>query len=785
MTLGLLTSAFNIYAAKSAGSAARDSADASALGNDDSDYGSRFGGLNLYLQVFINGGSQGRFAHFRLRGSELWASHYALRRLGLILPPGTPDPVALQSLPGVRVDYDAAAQRVSIVAPLSMLNLATTHLSNLSEGEPTPTVSPGVLFNYDLYGTHGAKGGNSLNAFTELRAFGGIGVFDTTNTVQRQADGGWHAVRLDTSWRASFPNAMLDLTVGDTLTGALPWTRSTRIGGIRIGTDFALQPYRITTPLQAFLGQATLPSQVELYVNGMKAYHGQVPAGDVRLTTSPPSVGLGNARMVLTNALGQSTIRNFSFYNTSALLAPGLSNWSASLGVVRRNYGLNSFDYGHEPLLSASARYGVTDHFTGAAHTEAINGLWNASIGGVWLAGLAGVVNASIAESDNRGVHGTQYGLGYSWNNRHFSLSFGALGTQGDYADIATRYGIGPPRLSSHASLGFSTRRAGSFSLSYIQLHYPDQDTSRYASLGWTASFGGTASVSLFANRNLEDGRDTSVTLNLGLYFGNNYQAYASVNHQSGHTGYSVGASRLMPGGVGGFGWQVQANHDEFGNGGNAQLGYLGQYGRYAGGIIVNDGNTNAYADASGSLVFMNGDLFATRQVYNGFAVVSTGGIAGVPVTLENNVIGKTDSKGMFLVPRLNAWQRNQIGIAPLNLPPDVRIPQTTLNATPRDRSGTLVRFKLKKVRAATIILVDAAGEPLALGSHVRLKRQPDRGDIVGYGGETYLDTLHKHNTLEITTPKGKTCRVNFDYHGEKGTIPQIGPLACKLRARP
>ena len=165
-------------------------------------------------------------------------------------------------------------------------------------------------------------------------------------------------MRLDTSWSQSFPDKLITVSAGDILTGALSWTRSTRLGGLQIGTNFDLQPYRSTTPLPLFFGEATLPSVVELYVNGLKQYSGDVPAGPFELNTAPSFSGAGTAQLVVTDALGQSSILNFSLYDVHRLLQPGLTDWSAELGVVRENYGFGSFDYGSEIAASGTWRYG-------------------------------------------------------------------------------------------------------------------------------------------------------------------------------------------------------------------------------------------------------------------------------------------------------------------------------------------------------------------------------------------------------------------------------------------
>src|SRR5690606_21038420 len=142
-------------------------------------------------------------------------------------------------------------------------------------------------------------------------------------------------------------------------------------GGVQVGTDFSLQPYLITAPLPSFIGAVTLPSKVDLYINGLKRYSGEVPAGPFELNTGINSVnGAGQAQIVMTDTLGQITTLNFPIYNTPRLLRQGLSEWSMELGVVRRGYGIDSFSYDGEPVLNAIWRRGLTDHFTLEAHGE-------------------------------------------------------------------------------------------------------------------------------------------------------------------------------------------------------------------------------------------------------------------------------------------------------------------------------------------------------------------------------------------------------------------------------
>lgn len=756
-----------------------------ALKTDASDSMATIGATDLYLETTLNGTDRG-LAHFGALKDHLWATQATLQQLGFVLPPGTPDPVRLESLQGVQVHYDREHQAVDIVAPLKLLRLDTQVLDTRDQSVPKANASPGMLLNYNLYGTRADNGSASLSAFTELRAFNAHGVFSNTALTQASRIGdAWHtnSVRLDTTWSSSFPDSMITLNVGDTLTAATTWSRATRIGGIQIGTNFALQPYNITTPLPAFFGSATLPSQVELYINGLKQYSGSVPAGPFQLNAVPGISGAGNAQVVLTNALGQVTTLSFAMYNTQQLLRRGLSDWSAELGFVRENYGIDSFDYDGQPMASATWRRGLSDSFTAEAHAEATDGLFDGGIGGAWLVGAkGGVISGSVARSTYNGLSGSQVGLGYSWTNSRYNLAISGLRASSGYRDVASLYGGPPPSLSVNAQAGVNAFGLGSIGLGYTQLDY-QQQISRYASAYWFRSLGRKASLSLNVNQNLDQSRDRSVFFAFNLSLDSRTFMSSSLQHQGDDNTLATSVTRSVPS-EGGWGWRAQMQQGGGIHGGQAEMDYLGRYGQLQAGVSDFDGNGYAYANATGSLVLMGGGLFPARQISNGFAVVSTDGIAGVPVKLENNLVGTTNAKGLLLVTPLNAYQNNQVSIDPMSLPADVRLGRVNLDATPTDRAGTLVRFDITPIRAASVVLHDSNGKPLPVGSEVRIQGQAGQPAIVGFDGAVYLDALQAHNEIDVTTPSG-ACHVAFDYPKHGDGIPQIGPLACKIGAHP
>lgn len=749
-------------------------------------------GLDLYLDVVLNGASAG-LVHFVYRDDQLWVSPDILQQLGFILPPDTIEPIALNSFPDIQIDYNSRQQTVSIIAPLSLLNLETTIHSIRSNKRPQPTASPGMLLNYNLYGTQTEDNAASLSAYTELRAFNDFGVISstaltTTNRLPSQKNWDGQTTRLDTSWSKSFPDQLVTVRVGDILTGALSWTRSTRLGGLQFGTNFDLQPYLTTSPLPSFFGSATLPSAVELYVNGLKQYSGDVPAGPFELNTSPSFSGAGTAQLVITDALGQRSTVNFSLYDAHRLLQTGLSDWSVEIGAVRENYGRESFDYANDIAASGTWRYGVNDRFTIETHAEVTTGLRNTGVGGTFLLGnTGGVLFTSIAGSKSQGNSGSQYSASYSWNNSRFNIGIGSKGTNGDYRDIGTKYGSIPASRSEQFLAGYSTQSLGSFGISYNQIAYEQQEKTKFASAYWRKSFGKHLSLNANINQDISNSDNFGASIGASLLLGHDVSVNSSMQHTDERNILVADLSRSTPS-VGGIGWRAQIlqnlNNDENSNGGtsgSAQLNYLGRYGQGQIGVSGQSGSYSTYASGAGSLVMMGGGLFPSRRLNSSFAVVSTNGIPNVPILLQNSPIGTTNSKGLLLVSPLNAYQANKIGINPMDLPANMRIDKVSVEATPAEQAGMVVSLDITPVNAASVILQDDKNQVIPVGSTVKMLSRKDVPDtMVGFDGEVYLDMLDAQNIVQVTTPKGNVCQASIEYQSDQNDIPLIGPVVCK-----
>ena len=512
------------------------------------------------------------------------------------------------------------------------------------------------------------------------------------------------------------------------------------------------------------------------------------PKASVTTTCAQPGIsGTGSAQVVVTDAFGRMQTLDFSFYGTQQLLAKGLSDWSLGVGQLREQFGERSFAYDDRTVASASWRGGVSDTFTGEAHAEGGGGLAQAGAGGWWLLGGAGVFNAAYAHSRYQGLQGGQWALGYSWNNRRFNVNLRSVRSHGDYRDLGALQANLPPSISEQATVGLDLLRLGSLSASYLRLRYPDGEDNRYASLFWSRSWSQRWSAYLSVNQNLDNSDDRSVYLSLTASLGNNRQASLSSQRNGDSQSWVADVTQPVPGdgSAGGIGWRAQVRHGDDGSGGLAEVGILNDVGRYALGASRQSGLNYAYGSASGSLVWMAGHAFAAREVADAFAVVSTNGVGGVPVRLENRLIGVTDDRGLLLISPLLSWQRNRVSIDTLDLPADMRADRIEDWVTPRQRAGTGLTFNLRSRPSLTLTVQDMAGQPLEAGSEVQLA--DGRQASVGYDGLLYLEDVAAGTVLYITTSRGQ-CRTRVPASPQvvaAGARPRPAPLQCVPEVAP
>jgi len=282
--------------------------------------------------------------------------------------------------------------------------------------------------------------------------------------------------------------------------------------------------------------------------------------------------------------------------------------------------------------------------------------------------------------------------------------------------------------------------------------------------------------VYLTAFRDLALGED-SVWLTWQMALDRRTQVGAGWRHESGEGGtLSADIRRSVDSDLGGLGWQLRASREASGQAsGLAQVDWLGRHAGAELGVSRTPAGTSALAGLQGGVAWMRGGPpQLVRRIANAFAIVSTEGVAGVPVRLENRLVGQTDRHGRLLVDRLNPWENNKLGIDTLQLPQDMYVQRTEVSAVPDGNVGVLVRFPMHRTHPLQLTVLDASGKALPPGSPVY--PQGATGDepltVIGYDSLLYLPDPVPGARLRIETAGG-TCTVVVPAPQAGGAHPQ------------
>lgn len=734
----------------------------------------------VYLNVVINGESRNQIARFSVAGDRLFVRPEDLSTLGLDVAAmglsGTGE-TALDAVRGLRYRYDTGRQEVAMQVETTLLRPFAMDSRGVAPPPPA-TSSRGLVLNYDAYAQ--SRRENLLALYTEARYFNPSGVFSNTGIGYLYRDFRRY-VRYDSYWATSNQDTLETTQYGDAISSSLNWSRSVRFGGLQWRKNFALRPDLVTFPIPSLGGTAVVPSAVDVYVNNIRQFSGAVPTGPFVLNNISGITGAGQANIVTRDALGRPVSTTLPIYIDSRLMAAGLSSYSAEAGFLRRNYGLRSFDYESKPAASGSYRYGVDDALTIEGHGEATPGVYNLGAGALLRLGTMGVINTSLSASAGR-FGGSQIGVGYQYIDPGFSIDLQTLRTVGDYGDLASNDDIPVPAVNRRATVAVPFGRSQTVALSYIGLSYPGESVSHVGSATYNVAINNRVNLNLNAFKDFSRDRSTGVLLGISMSFGDGTSGTVTAGRQNGEATYTASAQRAPDYG-GGWGWGAQAGAGSFDySQGWAQ--YLGRYGRITAGAQQYDGRAEATLSANGAIVLMDGELQASRQVYDSFALVSTDGQPDVQVLSQHREIGRTNSRGYLLVPDLNSYQRNTIGIKPVDLSADMRIETDAIEVVPQSQSGVLARFGVKRFLAASVHIQGPDGHDMPVGTRVR-HVESGAETIVGYDGLTFVDNLQPRNRLELSGD-GVRCAVDFAYApAANGSLPLIGPLRCTPQGAP
>ena len=686
----------------------------------------------------------------------------------LVQGPGT-EYVDVSTLEGAKASFDGGAQDLRLTVEARRMKIEALDVGNRATASVTPPSFGGYL-NYNVVAQAGSDPGY-VAAITDAGLYVAGGALTSSALMHGGQQQG--AVRLDSSYTRDFPDDLMRVTLGDAITRGGDWGRPYRFGGLQVGTNFGSQPGFVPYPLPTFAGQAALPSTVDVFVNDSLRYRGTVDQGPFSLNQIPALVGGGQARVVLTDPLGQQQVSTLAFNVTPQLLREGLSDFSYEIGFVRTGYQVTSDGYG-DFTVAGTQRYGITDETTLEGHAEATStrGVLGASV----TQDLGGFGNLNTQVAGGRGSDGSGWlaGVGVSHIARDWSFSASQRWLSQNFdrlRPVLSAVGAAE-RSEGNVSASVSVPHWGSLTASLTHQSYEGTDSATIGSLYWNLPIHDQVFLSAYAIDTRQGPHATTVGLTLTVQFDHNSAASLETYNRGGGWGANEQV-RFSPEGYRGWSWGADAAQGDLRRfGGNAQN--MTDYGDFGAAVDHINGATDGRLTASGGFAFLENKIFATRRVDDSFGVASVPGHAGVTVLQENRPVGKTDEDGDVFLPRLISNYPNKISIDPADFALDTDLPDVDQSVTPSYRSATHVTFFAQESRGMLLTMRRRDGAAVDYGLAVVRMRDQERF-YSGYDGAVYV-TGETNDVFEVADHKGR-CRFTLPPAPPAG---QSAPVTCE-----
>jgi outer membrane usher protein len=304
----------------------------------------------------------------------------------------------------------------------------SSQLSGANEEAAIAAQTPlGGFINYDVASSYSNNTMNS-NAFLEGAMFNRWGVLENQFVISHLNTNERQFIRLNSTFTHDQLSQLTTLKLGDAVTTDINGLGgSVRFAGVQWGTNFNLQPNKVTFPLLSMQGEAVLPSTVDIFVNNTKSLSREVPIGLFTMDDLAVNTGKGEARMVITDILGREQVVTLPYYVSPNLLQVGLQEYNYELGVIRENYGIDNQNYGHV-MAVLSHRIGIFEHITHEFSAQLLQQRQLLSYGGVFLWPQWGVLHSVMAGSWDH-QRGTGHALTLSTEHQTAAFNWGVRAT--------------------------------------------------------------------------------------------------------------------------------------------------------------------------------------------------------------------------------------------------------------------------------------------------------------------------------------------------------------------
>jgi outer membrane usher protein len=533
------------------------------------------------------------------------------------------------------------------------------------------------------------------------------------------------------------PQSSIRLGAGDLYPNTTALQDQADISGL--GISKLLETFHADRVYSASAGQTLVlrePATVTVVINGVASQTLHLDAGTYNVHDLPLTGGANRVDLVIEDAAGGRRVVSFDFFEDVSLLAPGLDEYDAKLGLRSDVDQGGRFYYRHDPAFSGFYRRGITRQLTVGVNAQATR---NAMQGGgeVTWGSPFGLFTIEGSGSD---IHG--YGSGAAVRIQYrYSIPM-ELVTGSRRFDALLEY-------HSKNYGGIEEIPLNPYSLSFTGRYF--QPVSNYFGAGIGIDYrkgrDGTAdqkAIRADANLRLRNGMNFTgsvgydshdgVIFGISLFWQLGAKSVVTARYDSqekeGDISYYYTPTQLLDT----FAWGVDASHTQTGgyafNGTGIYRTNRGDFEidhRETFGTDSSDREEVSSLRARGTIAFADGTFAIGRYLTNSFGIVSAhptldGAQVLVGSQVASDAIARTGALGPALV-SLGSYADTSLYYTVPNAPLGYDFGTGAIDVYPWFHSGTHVVIGSEFNVSILGTLLDAHGQPLelAMGSAHRI----------------------------------------------------------------
>lgn len=579
---------------------------------------------------------------------------------------------------------------------------------------------------------------------------------------------------------------MQRLVAGDFIASSGDLGSSANLGGISFSKIYRIDPYFINRPMLDLAGFVSLPSDVEIYLDGMRIRTEKLSPGEFELKNVSSYTGARLIELVIKDAFGREQRLRYPFYFTDILLKRGLHEYSYNIGFEREGFGEESNRYGR-PAFFAFHRYGISDSFNIGIRGEAMNRVYNLGSSLSYLIPRAGAVTLSASGSRDSEKTGLAASLSHTYQGKKINTRLLFKGYSEDYATVM---GSEKTKYEGGAGIGYGTRELGSVSFDFTtakKYHGTDRQTI-------TAAYSKTLSkrFTVFTTfKNLRE-KASANEFFIGATYYPGKDTTVSLRHEKRKDSETeiLQLQKNPPLGEG-LGIRATIERAEAQSGStytfNPSLQYNWRHAVFTGefrGQSSKGRSTEEYRlTASGGVAYVGNVLGFSRPINDSFGLVKVGELEGVRVYAANQEIGRTDRSGRIFVPALSSYHDNQISINDKDIPIDYSISGVMRYVSPPFRSGSYIKFDVAKFQAVTGRLKIRIDGDVRPAEFYEVRITVEGKELVfptGKDGEFYLENIKWGRYTASFNYNGTTCYSDIIIPETEEMIIELGEIICE-----